>query len=249
MKLKIGFWNINGLGKEKFEDEEFVNIVNKCDILCLTETWRDDGKEHLPPKGYKGKYHNRKGKNIRAKRNSGGNLVLYKKEMHDHIKVTNDKDENILSVKLSKEYAGLNRDLILGTVYLSPKDSSINKKESATETLDVLYQQIAEFEEGASIIMGGDFNARIGNASGRVTEDVDQPDEWEGNFDYDDGKEKDINERERVSEDKKTNAQGYDFIDFCTSTDLCILNGRTIGDLGGNTHIFGGTVVALLTSY
>ena len=240
MKFKIGFWNINGLGKEKYRDEDFVNIVNRYDILCLTETWREDGKNHPAPNGYKGKYHNRKHKNTKAKRNSGGILVLYKNELHEYIKVINNKDENILWLRIKKECTGLKSDLILGTVYMSPKDSNIHKRDSATETLDVLYEQMATFNENDPIILGGDFNARIGNFTGRVTEDLDVLGTWEGNHnDYDDGREKDINKRERVSEDKKLNAQGCEFLDFCTGTDLCILNGRTIGDLSGKFTYIG----------
>ena len=47
MTFKIGFWNVNGLGKEKYESEDFIKLVNHYDILCLTETWREDGK-NLP---------------------------------------------------------------------------------------------------------------------------------------------------------------------------------------------------------
>ena len=155
MKFKVGFWNINGLGKEKFQNEDFVNIVNTYDILCLTETWREDGKSCLAPKGYKSKYHNRKHKNKKAKRNSGGILVLYKNELDGHIKVIDNSDENILWLKLNKSYAGWKRDLLVGTVYMSPKDSKVNKKESATDTLGVLYKQMAAFNENDSIIVGG----------------------------------------------------------------------------------------------
>ena len=117
MRFKIGFWNVNGLGKEKIQHEDFVNIVNTYDILCLTETWREEGKKLPTPNGYKGIHHNRKHKNEKAKRNSGGILLLYKNELHDYINVINKKDENILWVKISKKYAGLKRDIVLGTIY------------------------------------------------------------------------------------------------------------------------------------
>ena len=235
MKFKIGFWNVNGLGKEKYQNDDFFDIVKQYDILCMTETWRKDGSTNPPaPKGYKGKYHNRKIKHAKAKRSSGGILILYKTELHDHIKVVNNKDENIW-IKINKTFPGLQTDLLLGTVYMSPKDSKINKHASATDTLEVLYDQIASFPEQEHIIVGGDFNARIGNLSGRVTEDTNLP----GFGNTDTGavlltdKVNDISIRERVSEDKKINTQGSDFAEFCTSTDLCILNGRTIEDLGG----------------
>ena len=239
MKFKIGFWNVNGLGKEKFEDEDFIKIVRKYDILCLSETWKEDGKVTPAPFGYKAKYHNRKQKHAKAKRNSGGILILYKTELHDHIKVVNNKDENIIWVKISKTFKGLNRDLLLGTVYISPKTSEVNKRDSATDTLEVLYQQVSNFNEEDTIILGGDFNARIGNSVGRVTEELEFPGDRETGTTLMDERENDLSVRERVSEDKKINAQGQDFNDFCTSTDLCVLNGRTIGDLGGKLTYIG----------
>ena len=239
MKLKIGFWNIHGLGNKKYQNEDFLEIINSYDILCLTETWKEDGKSLPTPKGYKGKHHNRKEKHAKAKRNSGGILVLYKTEFQDHIKVINNKDENILWLKISKSYKGLGRDVLLGTVYISPSNSTVNKKDSATDTMEVLFEQIASFNEEESIIIGGDFNARIGNLSGRVTEEVELPGKREENTDIIVDKVSDISLRERVSEDKKINANGYDFADFCTSTNLCVLNGRTVGDLRGKYTFVG----------
>ena len=236
MKFKIGFWNVHGLGKEKFQNDSFLKIVNSYDILCLTETWREDGKTLPIPNGYKGKVHNRKQKHTKAKRNSGGILVLYKTELHDHIKVINNSDENILWLRLSKDYGGLKRDLLLCTVYMSPENSAVV---TARDTLETLYEQVASFNEEESILIGGDFNARVGNLSGRVTEEIDLPGKWEGNSNLVPEDKRDISIRERVSEDDKTNARGYDFLDFCTSTDLCILNGRTIGDLGGRFTFIG----------
>ena len=49
----------------------------------------------------------------------------------------------------------------------------------------------------------------------------------------------DMFSRDRVSEDKYINSQGLDLLDFCTSTDLCILNGRTVGDFSGKLTFIG----------
>ena len=239
MTFKIGFWNVNGLSQQKYETEEFIDIVNQYDILCFTETWKEDGKNLLAPSGYKAKYHNRQHKHAKAKRNSGGIMIVYKAELHDHLKVTNNKDENILWVKLSKSFEGLRRDLKLGAVYISPQNSDVNKKESATDTLEVLYEQVASFNDNESIILGGDFNARIGNSSGRVIDDLEFSGIKDAGTELTPEKNNDISMRDRVSEDKKLNARGLDLLDFCTSTDLCILNGRTVGDLRGKMTYIG----------
>ena len=145
MTVSIGFWNINGLGKDKYEDPDFRKIIQNYDILCLTETWREDGKNESnsrPPQGYREKRHNRKQKNKKAKRNSGGISVIYKSFLHDFIKVVDGKDENILWLKIDKKGISSKQDLLLGAVYISPKDSTVHKAERATNTFEVLSTQI-----------------------------------------------------------------------------------------------------------
>ena len=66
--------------------------------------------------------------------------------------------------------------------------------------MEVPFEQTASFNEEESIIIGGDFNARIGNLSGRVTEEVELQGKPEENIIVD--KVSDIPLRERVSEDK-----------------------------------------------
>ena len=68
--------------------------------------------------------------------------------------------------------------------------------------MEVPFEQTASFNEEESIIIGGDFNARIGNLSGRVTEEVELQGKPEENTDIIVDKVNDIPLRERVSEDK-----------------------------------------------
>ena len=77
--MKIAFWNINGLGR-KYEQEDFLRIVNKYEIICLTETWGTDKNisNFVIPVGYKAFHHYRRNKHKKAKRNSGGILILRK---------------------------------------------------------------------------------------------------------------------------------------------------------------------------
>ena len=241
----IGFWNVNGLGKEKYTNKDFIQIVQKYDILCLTETWREDGKNDSasPPKGYKEVRHNRKNKNIKAKRNSGGISILYKTNLHGSVKIIDKKDENILWLKISKNDLGIQEDLLLGTAYASPKDSKVNKSQHATDTFEVLKTKLESFSEGQAILLGGDFNARLGNTADHVKDIVsNDPDEYTVNSTYyrrPDDDDTDMALRTRVNQDKKTNAQGNDLRDLCISTGLCVLNGRTIGDLTGKYTYIG----------
>ena len=40
--IKIGFFNINGFVGHKTHDPEFSALVEKFDILVMTETWHVD---------------------------------------------------------------------------------------------------------------------------------------------------------------------------------------------------------------
>ena len=44
-QIKIGTWNMNGLGKgaEKLKDDDFQSIITQFDILSLLETWHTPG--------------------------------------------------------------------------------------------------------------------------------------------------------------------------------------------------------------
>ena len=83
-KLKIGFFNINGLVEETTFNPDFCDRINKYDIITLTETWHQNSecinkiKENFP-KDYNLIDNPRKNRNKKSKRNSGGILVCYKK--------------------------------------------------------------------------------------------------------------------------------------------------------------------------
>ena len=124
MTIKIGFWNVNGLGEEKIDDPFFKSIINRYDIICLTETWDKEKNERNTVEtnqfpGYSGIKRNRKNKHKRAKRNSGGILLLYKNALKKYITVIHKNDQNILWVKINENVVG--ESIILGTVYISPE--------------------------------------------------------------------------------------------------------------------------------
>ena len=74
--LKIGFWNINGLSKEKSENDIFQENIKKFDILFLSETWKSESSIHdlQHPEGYLYETSCRKTTNKKG-RASGGILV------------------------------------------------------------------------------------------------------------------------------------------------------------------------------
>lgn len=40
--LNIGFFNINGIIGQKTNDPYFEDLINKYDIIALTETWHEN---------------------------------------------------------------------------------------------------------------------------------------------------------------------------------------------------------------
>ena len=239
MGLNVCFWNVNGLAKEKYEDEDFGEIINKYDIVCCTETWwggNEEKNEYKIPKGYRKIKHNRREKNKKAKRYSGGILVLYKKNLHKFVKVKDNSKENTLWLEIDKTLLGMENNLLLGTVYISPENSSIYSSNSEMEdTFRELYNQLLTFGDYESIIIGGDFNARTG-----TLKDITINEKNENSFLKISNSRNDTDtKRERINQDKKINNFGYELRDICIAANLNILNGRTIGDLLGNYTYIG----------
>ena len=69
-------------------------------------------------------------------------------------------NEDIVWVKINKEYAKLANDIYIGTVYLSPHKGKITE----SETIKNLAEDVIYFKgKGGDIILQGDFNARTSN--------------------------------------------------------------------------------------
>ena len=108
-KLKIGFLNINGLVGETTFDPKFSDIIKTYDIIALTETWHQNSEcikkiKGNFPKDYRFIDNARKKKNKKSKRNSGGILVCYKKWLHENIVTLDKTTENMIWLKVKKEY-------------------------------------------------------------------------------------------------------------------------------------------------
>ena len=104
-------------------------------------------------------------------------------------------------------------------------------------TLTTLTKHIASFKKDDIILVGGDFNAHTGRLIDFIEDDntindfVLQPEILQ--------KRKDLIQRKRMNQDKKINKFGRDLRDICISTNMKILNGRTIGDLVGQLTYIG----------
>ena len=66
------------------------------------------------------------------------------------------RNKNILWIKLDKSFFDLDKDLYLGTVYISPNTSQVIDQ----ELLDDIESEIVNFTLKGDVILQGDFNAR-----------------------------------------------------------------------------------------
>ena len=46
-ELKLCTWNVNGLAKWKQQHKEFIELLNKNDIVCITESWKNETQVKL----------------------------------------------------------------------------------------------------------------------------------------------------------------------------------------------------------
>lgn len=132
---------------------------------------------------------------------------------------------DIQGLKLSKNFFGLRRDIIVLNVYNSQEESSYkknNKSADETTTLETLSTIFEKIPTHNDIIIVGDFNSRIAETRDYIIKDKHDPTPSE--FELID----------RTSRDKKTNSNCAEFLDLIIGNQLIILNGRTIGDLEGN---------------
>ena len=124
--LKVGFWNVNGLPKEKPKEVFFLKQIQLFDIILLSETWHreDSADKMLHPHGYL--YENVYRKNKKRKgRTSTGILVYYKKELENNLTFLEKSSENILWVKIAKGYLHIDKEVYLG---LSIKTFELHKR-------------------------------------------------------------------------------------------------------------------------
>ena len=227
--LKLAFWNVNGLNFKalgcKFEIHEFSKEIEKFDFIFLLETWTDYQENFVPPTGYK-YFHVHRPKRHKYGRKSGGIICLYKKYFDKKVMMVKSPISDILWIKIEKSVVGLDKDVFVGAVYISSKGSSGNYSSDLFEHLEV---SVMRFLSVGYVILGGDFNARVGNLNDVIKDDslnnfVPLPQFYNPDTVL-------VN---RNFKDNIINSFGKSLTNLCISAKLRILNGRTVGDVLGN---------------
>ena len=226
--VTLSFCNVGGLSQDKLKDKVFQKHL-KTDINCLIETFTtEDSKLNL--KGYVVDHSFQSNSNKNARRNSGGIVVYIKSEISKGTEFLHSEHEDLIWIKLKKDFFNMTNDLYIGVVYIVPSNSSsLNTK---TDAYDILEKEMSYYASPGDIILGGDFNSRLGyRFKDYILTDSNKflPIDQSFQIDYDNF---------RNSQDKKDNSYGKHLSELCITHNLKILNGRTAGDMTGKYTCF-----------
>ncbi len=223
-RIRILTWNVRGFGEKK-KDPDFVNILTRYDLICFMETWSSI-QTNVKLQNYCKPLHRYRHKKRKKGRKSGGILVYFKKHLEQGIKEMPKTHEDILWLKLDKDFFSFSSHVYLCAAYVPPQSS-----QSANSTYLQMQKDIARFSKYGDIMLCGDLNARTGCLKDYI--EHDSVDRYVDNTqDYS----VDIHKHNipRCNNDTVVTARGRDLIDFCKGAGLRILNGRTLGDLFGD---------------
>jgi exonuclease III len=88
----------------------------------------------------------------------GGMLLLIRKSVRKGVKVTYDKDPDILGITLSKEFFGMEQDLLVWFTYAPPATSHYRK--GRDNVLECLERQLISNDNFEHSLIMGDLNAK-----------------------------------------------------------------------------------------
>ena len=211
-KLSMMCWNVGGWGKKDGSDwnrmEDVLDMRAKVvdlyrpDVIAVVETLLR-GEEVVEVDGYRWVGRNRRGLHRKAVRGSGGVGLLIKEEVLESytIEILESDVEDILWVRIRQVEEEEDEALVLAVCYIPPESSS--RGVSAEDVLQSLAEQVARFRAQGPMILCGDFNARCGSL------DAD----CEG-----------LPSRKVI--DVVKNSQGETFVDFLSSVNMAVVNGR-----------------------
>ena len=219
--LSFSAWNVKDLVDrilgDKFENQDFIDHLNKFDSIVLSETWTNRSVDVLDYKCIS---------STEQKRNkgrlSGGVMILYKNQFSSKV-VIQKRSKYYIWIQIDKSLLRKTKDLFLCRVYIPPETSIYFFKDLFEE----LESDIAEFSSKGFIMFLGDLNART-----RKLNDYIIPDD--NNFVGSVGLENYIIPKNRNNCNNFVNNYGKIFLDICKNHDLHILDGRIMGDSMGN---------------
>ena len=209
--------------------DDFAAMLAPFDILGLTETWSDiKFHEYSLPEGYLAFHSHRRILNPRAKKADGGVAVLYKQSLKKGITLQRSSHDDLVWIKLAANFFGFDRDVYVCTAYIVGASSPVTAR-YGVETIDCLAIDCMNFAQKGDVLIMGDFNARCGELSDLPISDSNlQASQSRDYLGFDPGRQGIY--ANRISEDAVANAEGTSLVEFSSSQDLLILNGRVRND-------------------
>lgn len=230
--IQLGCWNINGYASQKLKGIKY----ERFDILGLVESWTQ-GESPISLPGYTSLHQPGKKRKGKRGRRSGGIVLYLKNDFQKNNAITKvAQDNNYIFIKLDKDKCGLQHDIFLGCIYISPRTHSVCPEND--KIFDTLTNLVNKYSELGKVILMGDFNGRTGKLLDYIElDDTSNLLNLDGNFYLPPNYTSDIVLPKRNNLDVEINEQGRGLIEFCIETKLRILNGRIEGDsLGYHTY-------------
>ena len=233
--LEVGVWNIHGLFSKvnqtkycKFDEPEFQNALKYLDILCIQESHcKGSDTDNLHINGFKILNFSRQ---VSANnRCFGGLLLMHRESFSGRIKIVNRERPDKLWIKIDKQFFGLESDIFICFLYLSPHSSPYFKS--------LTYDMFTEVENECSycktlgkILIAGDLNARTNNEPDFV---MDIDDRFSPINDIESYRMDDNLPRKNMDL-HKVDSHGEKVLELYKSNYLRILNGICRGDNTGS---------------
>lgn len=222
--LLIGSLNTCGL-KGRIQYPEFVDLVRKYDILCISET-KLDHDDVISCEGYTFFNQPRKQSYIRK---SGGIGFFVRDNLVKFVTIIDSTSEYISWLKVSKKHHKLSENILIGAVYIPPQQSRFFNDDE----YDLFEQEMTSAcGNDDYVCILGDFNAQTGELTDFTSADSFFSEHFHFDqqtidfFDQNCVLEANNIKLNRTSKDKKKNNLGFRLIDICKNDNLFILNGR-----------------------
>ena len=234
-ELQICSYNVQSLGKKKsklFEKNgDLENLLKKSEISFLVETWMksndlDEVKNSVDGYTCFGTCR----KLVVKYRGSGGILCCVKNSIKDGVEMLTSESDDLLWIKLSKDFFGFEKDVFICGVYISPdENNAVVYANLDKRPFEILLDETTRYNELGDVALVGDFNARTSNLNCLPTTRLTNsgPTTAE-NLHFPEGI-----RLQRKSSDDKTNPNTQSFLELCAAGDLFVLNGRCEGDFDG----------------
>ena len=226
LDISFLFWNISGIKGKYYgithSSSDFLKYISQYSIIGIAETWqRKDEDYNL--RGYTcfSAIRNQK-RNIG--KNSGGVIMYVKDIFSKFTKRLNSVSCNILWTWIELTKLGAMFDLLVGTTYISPENSSVHSEEDTFCILETELSIYRNMSSSTKIILMGDFNSYTSTEADFLKED---------DLDFWDDDNGGIEEYPRCNKDgRNVNNYGRNLLNLCISSNIHIVNGRLGEDQG-----------------